>query len=153
MDSMVEAFLNWGHRNEVWKAKKIERWTSHRDETLSKILQLPEIKVQQLIKEMKMAINTNVSEIGSRIKVHNTEVRVNVVGTLLYWDLLDELKTLGLVQQIEDKLTRYRNRILDKVLQLPKSQLEHLVMEMEFAITQVLERIPANPSQPNLLRI
>ena len=66
-----------------------------------------------------------------------------MVGTLLYWDLLDELKTLGLVQQIEDKLTKYRNRILDKVLQLPKSQLEHLVMEMEFAITKVSEQIPS----------
>ena len=77
----------------------------------------------------------------------------NVVGTLLNWDLLNELKTLGLVQQIEDKLTRYRNEILSKVLQLPKLPLQHLVMEMEFAITQVLERIPANPSQPNLLRI
>ena len=125
----------------------------HQDEILNKILQLPENQAQQLIKEMEMAINTNVSEIGSRIKVYNTEVRVNVVGTLLYWDLLDELKTLGLVQQIANKLTKYRNRILDKVLQLSKFKLEYLVMEMEFAITQVLERIPPNPSQPNLLRI
>jgi hypothetical protein len=99
-----------------------------------------------------MAINTNVTDINSRIKVYNTEVSVNVVGTILYWDLIDEVKTLGLVQQIEDKLTKYRNVILSKVLQQPKFQLQHLVMEMEFAITQVLERIPANPSQPNLLR-
>ena len=101
---------------------------------------------------MEMAINTNATKIGSRIKVHNTEVRVGVVETLLYWHLLDELKTLGLVQQIEDKLTKYRNRTLDKVLQLPKIQQQHLAREMEFAITQVLERIPVDPSQLNLLR-
>ena len=102
---------------------------------------------------MEMAINANVTGIGSRIKVLNTEEVFNVVEILLYWDLLDELRTLGLIQQIEEKLTRYRNRILDKVLQLSKIQQRHLAIEMKTAIPQVLERIPANPSQPNLLRI
>ena len=91
---------------------------------------------------MELAINTNVTEIGSRIKVYNPKIMDNVVGTLLNWDLLNELKTLGLVQQIEDKLTRYRNGILSKVLQLQKIALQHLVMEMEFAITKVSEQIP-----------
>ena len=97
--------------------------------------------------------NANAIGFGSRIEVLNTEEVFNVVEILLYWDLLDELRTLGLIQQIEEKLTRYRNRILDKVLQLSKIQQRHLAIEMKTAIPQVLERIPANPNQPNLFGI
>ena len=136
MDSMMEPVLELG-----------------RIIILEKILQLPENQIQKLVKEMEMAINANVTGIGSRIKVLNTEEVVNVVEILLYWDLLDELRTLGLIQQIEEKLTRYRNRILDKVLQLSKIQQRHLAIEMKTAIPQVLERIPANPNQPNLFGI
>ena len=136
MDSMMEPVLELG-----------------RIIILEKILQLPENQIQKFVKEMEMAINANVTGIGSRIKVLNTEEVFNVVEILLYWDLLDELRTLGLIQQIEEKLTRYRNRILDKVLQLSKIKQCHLAIEMKTAIPQVLERIPANPNQPNLFEI
>ena len=108
---------------------------------LDKILKLPENQMQKLVKEMEMAINTNVTKCGDRIKVHNTEVRANVIETILYWDLLKELKTLGLIQ-IEDKLTRYSNRMLENVLQLPKIQQQVLFRKMhEDTLIQISERI------------
>ena len=64
-----------------------------------------------------------------------------MIETILYWDLLKELKTLGLIQ-IEDKLTRYSNRMLENVLQLPKIQQQVLFRKMhEDTLIQIVERI------------
>ena len=97
--------------------------------------------MQKLVKEMEMAINTNQTEVYDRIEVYNPEVRTNVIETILYWDLLKELKTLGLIQ-IEDKLTRYSNRMLENVLQLPEIQQQVLSRKMyEDTLIQIVERI------------
>ena len=118
-------------------------WTSDRNKTLSKIRQLPENQIQELVRKMELAINTNtnITEISPKFDVCNSEIVDSMVGTLLNWDLLTELKTLGLVQQIEDKLTRYRNGMLRKVLQLPTFQLQELVRKMASAMFKVSEQL------------